>query len=59
MMSRENGKKQKRTALTIEDKMNIIKLIEKGTSYAIISERYRIGRSTVCDINKNKGSFKN
>ena len=59
MMSRENGKKQKRTALTIEDKMNIIKLIEKGTSYAIISKRYGIGRSTVCEINKNKGIFKN
>ena len=29
MMSKENGKKQKRIALTIEDKMNIIKLIEK------------------------------
>ena len=58
MMSKENGKKQKRTALTIEDKMNIIKLIEKGTFYAIISERYGIGRSTVCDINKNKESLK-
>ena len=58
MMSRETGKKRKKTALTIEDKMNIIKLIEKGTSYAIISECYGIGRLTVCDTNKNKESLK-
>ena len=44
--------------MTIEDKMNINKLIEKGTSYAIISERYGIGRSTVFDINKNNESLK-
>ena len=54
MMSKETGKKQKKTALTIEDKMNIIKLIDKGTSYAIISECYGIGRLTVCDTNKNR-----
>ena len=58
MMSKETGKKRKKTALTIEDKMNIIKLIEKGTSYAIISEYYGIGRLTVCDTNKNKESLK-
>ena len=58
MMSKETGKKRKKTALTIEDKMNIIKLIEKGTSYAIISECYGIGRLTVCDTNKNKESLK-
>ena len=58
MMSKETGKKRKKTALTIEDKMNIIKLIEKGTSYAIISECYGTGRLTVCDTNKNKESFK-
>ena len=56
-MSKEIGKKQNRTALTIEDKMNIIKLIAKETSYAIISEHYGIEGSTVCDINENKESF--
>ena len=57
-MSKETGKKRKKTVLTIEDKMNIIKLIEKGTSYAIISECYRIERLTVCETNKNKESLK-
>ena len=38
MMSKETGKKRKRTALTIEGKMNITELIEKGNSYANVTE---------------------
>jgi len=53
-----SGKKQKRISLLIEAKVNIIKLIESGTSYTIISEWYSIGRSIVCNINKNKESLK-
>ena len=34
-MRKETGKKQKRITLSIEDKVNIIKLIETRTSYAI------------------------
>ena len=32
--------------------------MEEGTSYSILSEHYGIGKLTVCDINKNKGSLK-
>ena len=53
-----NSKKQKRITLSIEYKVNIIKLIEEGTSYGIISERYGIGKLKVCDIKKNEGKFK-
>jgi len=41
--------RDKRESLSIKVKVNIIKLIQTGTSYAIISECYGIGRSTVCD----------
>ena len=34
-MNKETSKKQKRTTLTLDDKVNIIKLIEKETLYAI------------------------
>jgi len=40
-MSKETGKKRKRITLSIEDKVNIIKLIETGTSY-VISTHYRM-----------------
>lgn len=40
--------------MSIEDKLKIIKLIDKSVSYSIISEKFGIGRSTVSDIRKNK-----
>ena len=46
-MSKVAGKKRKRITLSLEDKVNIIELLEKGTSYALISERYGAGRLTV------------
>ena len=32
--------------------MKIIQLLDKGTLYAVISEKFGIGRSTVGDIRK-------
>ena len=46
--------KRKRVVLTIEDKLEVLKLIDKSTSYTIICEKYGIGRSTVSDIKKNR-----
>ncbi len=49
--------KRKKIVLSIEDKLDILKLIECGTSYTVISERYGIGRSTFGDIKKRKSQL--
>ena len=46
--------KRKKVVLSIEEKLDILELIEKGTSYTIITEKYGIGKSTVTDIKKSK-----
>ena len=46
--------KRRRLVLSVEDKLDILKLIEAGTSHSIIADRYGIGKSTVGDIKKNK-----
>ena len=40
-MNKETSKKQMRTTLTTDDKVNIIKLIEKETSYAYYAISYK------------------
>ncbi len=50
-------KKEKKIVLRIEDKLDILKLIECGTPYTVTSERYGIGRSTVGDLKKLKSQF--
>ena len=44
--------KRKRTVLSIEDKVAIIKHLE-NSSANVIAERYGVGKSTVSDIKKN------
>lgn len=51
--SKSNGKEIK-IVLSISDKLEVIKLLEQSVSYAIICERFGIGRSTVGDIKKNR-----
>jgi transposase-like protein len=46
--------KRKKVVLSLEEKLDILEQIEKGTSYTIIAERYGIGKSTVTDIKKSK-----
>ena len=48
------AKKRKRKVLTIDQKLEIIKKLEAGTSQSKIGEEYDIGRSTVVDIKRNK-----
>jgi len=43
--------------LNIEKKLEVISLLQKGTSYTTISEKYGIGRSTIADIKKNEGKL--
>ena len=45
--------KRKRTVLSIEDKVAIIKQLE-SSSANVIAERYGVGKSTVSDIKKNR-----
>ena len=48
------AKKRKRKVLTINQKLEIIKKLEAGTSQSKIGEEYDIGQSTVLDIKQNK-----
>jgi len=45
---------RKHVTLTLNQKIEIIKLIENGQKYGMIAEKYWIGKSTVGDIKKNK-----
>ena len=46
--------KRKRVVSTIADKVKILELLDKSVSYTIIAEKFRIGKSTVGDIKKNR-----
>ena len=46
--------KRRRKVLSVEDKLEVLKLIESGTSYSTITRQYGIGKSTVGDIKKNR-----
>ena len=50
--------KRKKIVLTVENKLEIIDLLRKGTSYTVISEKYGIGRSTITDIKNNEAKLK-
>ncbi|CAI6358933.1 unnamed protein product [Macrosiphum euphorbiae] len=45
---------RKHVTLKLQDKLEVIKLINKGTSYSAISRQFGIGVSTISDIKKNK-----
>ncbi|XP_025417896.1 jerky protein homolog-like [Sipha flava] len=45
---------RKHVTLTLDQKIEIIKLMENGQNYGMIAEKYGIGKSTVGDIKKNK-----
>ena len=50
--------KRKKVVLTVENKLEIIELLRKGTTYTVISEKYGIGRSTITDIKKNEAKLR-
>lgn len=49
--------KRKRVVLSIQDKLKVIEMLDKSVSFAIIMERFGIGKSTVSDIKKNKAKI--
>ena len=52
-MAKSSKPNRKKVLLTIDDKIDILQLLNFGTLYTIISEKYGIGRSTVADIIKS------
>lgn len=50
-------KKRKRVVLSLEQKLEVLKLIDRSTSYSIICEKFGIGRSTVSDIKRNRAKL--
>ena len=57
MATSESWAKEEKKILTIEEKLEIINLVQKGTSYTVVTENYGIGRSTVADIKKAKSKI--
>ena len=44
--------------LSIEEKLEILKPLQKGTLYTMVLEKYAIGQSRVADIKKNELKLK-
>ena len=44
--------------LSIEEKLEILEPLQKGTLYTMVLEKYGIGRSRVADIKKNELKLK-
>ena len=53
----EKSTKRRKVVLSIDDKLEVIKMLKQGTSYTIIAEKYGIGRSTVADIKKSESKL--
>ena len=50
--------KWKKIVLTVENKLEIIDLLCKGTSYTVILEKYSIGRSAITNTKNNEAKLK-
>ncbi len=46
--------KRKRSVLTLEKKLNIVKKLEKGISQRAVGEKFGVAKSTVADIWKDR-----
>ena len=54
----KTSKKRKRVALTIEDKLEVCKMVKNNVPKSFIMEKFSIGRSTLYDILKSEEKFK-
>ena len=50
-------RKRKRVVLSMEDKSEVIDMLDKGSSSTVIVAKYGIAMSTVSDIKKNKAKI--
>ena len=48
------GSKRKRTVLTLEKKLEVLKELDKGLSQRLVGEKHGIAKSTVADIWKDR-----
>ncbi len=48
------GSKRKRSVLTLEKKLEILKELEKGLSQRVVGEKFGVAKSTVADIWKDR-----
>lgn len=49
--------KRKHTTLNLQQKREIIRLVDSGESVRSVASKFNIGKSTVSDIFKNKGNL--
>ena len=54
MATAPSKKKRKRLVLSIQQKLEVIKMLDSSISYTIICEKFGIGRSTISDIKSNR-----
>ena len=50
--------KQKRTVLSIGDKLKICKKLKEGTTPTLLAREYELGKSTISDIKRNEHTLK-
>ena len=50
--------KQKHVVLTLQEKLQIVKLVDKGSSYESVAARFNVGKSTVSDVWKTRERVK-
>ena len=50
MATTAGSKKRKRSVLTLEMKLEIVKVLEKGTSQRVVGDKFGVAKSTVADI---------
>ena len=56
-MSTQKGVKRKRTAVTLETKLEILKKIKLGRSNVSLAEEYGLGKTTVSDIKRDQNKL--
>jgi len=48
------GSKRKRTVLTLEKKLEILKVLEQGLSQRLVGEKFGVAKCTVADLWKHR-----
>ena len=57
-MASSHKENRKRKVFAIDKKLEICKLIKKGTSYDVIMREYGIGKFTILDIKRKEQEFR-
>ena len=51
----EVPQKRKRSVLTLEKKLEIVRALDNGSSQRVVAENFGVAKSTVADIWKDRG----